>query len=112
MSMDSDPNQQGQTPGTGHASDDERWLDRPGSVDTLIKVLVAVSVASVLADFFYHKHGHWHFQEWIGFDAAYGFVACVGLVLAAKGLRVLLMRGESYYGDQDEATPQDGESHG
>ncbi len=33
----------------------------------------------------------------MGFDAIYGFVACVGLVIAAKGLRVLLMRDEDYY---------------
>ena len=47
----------------------------------------------------------WHFQEWFGFDAIYGFVACVGLVLAAKGLRVLLMRDEDYYGDLRTPTP-------
>ena len=76
---------------------DERWLDRPGSVDTIIRILIFLSAASVFADFFYHKHGHWGFQEWFGFDAAYGFVACVALVIAAKGLRVLLMRSEDYY---------------
>jgi hypothetical protein len=84
---------------------DDRWLDRPGNVDRLIMLLIAVSVATVGADFFYSKHGHWHFQEWIGFDAVYGFVACVGLVLAAKVLRILLMRDENYYGDGDEAPP-------
>ena len=78
-------------------TDDERWLDRPGSVDTVIRILVFLSVASVLADFTYEKHGHWGFQNWFGFDAAYGFVACVALVIAAKGLCVLLMRGEDYY---------------
>ena len=97
MSMEPDPNPQGQPSGAEQGGDDERWLDRPGSVDTLIKALVAVSLVSVLADFFYHKHGHWHFQEFFGFDAWYGFVACVGLVIAAKGLRVLLMRDEDYY---------------
>ena len=56
-----------------------------------------LSAATVFADLFYHKHGHWHFQEIMGFDAFYGFVACVGLVIAAKGLRVLLMRDEDYY---------------
>lgn len=76
---------------------DDRWLDRPGSVDRIIWLLVFLSAATVAADFFYHKHGHWGFQEWFGFDAAYGFVACVGLVLAAKVLRKLVMRSEDYY---------------
>lgn len=84
--------------GDGHGpSGDDRWLGRPGSVDKIVWALCGLSAATVLADLFYHKHGHWHFQELFGFDAAYGFVACVGLVLAAKGLRVLLMRSEDYY---------------
>lgn len=82
---------------TAGASEDERWLDRPGSVDRIIWMLILLSAASVAADFGYDKHGHWGFQEWFGFDAAYGFVACVGLVLAAKVLRKLVMRSEDYY---------------
>ena len=74
-------------PDVPEASSDERWLDRPGSVDRLIWLLIGLSAATVVADFFYHKHGHWGFQEWFGFDAGYGFVSCVGLVLAAKVLR-------------------------
>lgn len=77
--------------------DDERWLDRPGHVDLLVRLLVGVSALTVVADLFYHKHGEYGFQESIGFDAIYGFVSCVGLVLAAKGLRLLLMRREDYY---------------
>jgi hypothetical protein len=79
------------------ATDDSRWLDKPGSVDLLIKILIAACVLSVMADFFYHKHGEFHFQEFFGFDAIYGFVAYVGLVNLAKGVRVLLMRNENYY---------------
>jgi hypothetical protein len=78
-------------------SDDPRWLDKPGSVDLIVKILVAVCVLTVLADFFYDKHGEFHFQEFPGFDAAYGFIAYVGLVNLAKGVRVLLMRREDYY---------------
>ena len=77
--------------------DDPRWLDQPGSVNVLIWILVAACVASVLADFFYHKHGEWHFQEIPGFDAIFGFLAYVGLVNVAKGWRKLVMRGEDYY---------------
>lgn len=77
--------------------DDPRWLDREGSVGILIKILIAACAATVLADFFYHKHGEFHFQEYPGFDALFGFLAYVGLVNLAKGVRVLLMRSEDYY---------------
>ena len=79
------------------ASDDPRWLDKPGSVGLLIKILIAACTLTVAADFFYEKHGEFHFMEFTGFDAAFGFLAYVGLVTAAKGIRVLLMRDEDYY---------------
>ena len=36
-------------------------------------------------------------HERIAFDAAFGFLAYVGLITAAKGIRRLLMRDEDYY---------------
>ena len=79
------------------AANDDRWLDRPSSISLIIKLLVAACTLSVLADFFYHKHGDYHFQHWFAFDAVFGFLAYVGLVTAAKGVRRLLMRNEDYY---------------
>jgi len=87
----------GPNAGPNEESNEERWLDRPGSVDLIIKVLIASCVLTVLADFFYHKHGDYAFQEWFAFDALFGFLAYVGLVTAAKGVRRLLMRDEDYY---------------
>ena len=79
------------------AGEPEYWLDQPDNVNLLIKLLIAACVLVVLADFGYHKHGHFGFQEWFAFDAVFGFVAYVGLVNAAKGLRKLIMRKEDYY---------------
>ncbi len=79
------------------AATDERWLDRPSTVNLIIKLLVAACVLTVVADFFYEKHGDYHFQHWFAFDAAFGFLAYVGLVTTAKGIRRLLMRSEDYY---------------
>jgi hypothetical protein len=81
----------------GEMPDDEGWLDRPGRVDLLVKLLVGLAILTVLADLFYHKHGEYGFQEWIGFDAVYGFLSCVVLVLGARGLQWLLLRREDYY---------------
>jgi len=87
------------SPGAAHhvAPDDDYWLDRPSSINLIIKILVAACVVVVAADFFYHKHGDYSFQEWIAFDAAFGFLAYMGLVTSAKGVRKLLMRSEDYY---------------
>jgi hypothetical protein len=50
-----------------------------------------------LADAFYHKHSYFEAENFFGFYAIFGFVVCVALVLAAKGMRVFLMRSEDYY---------------
>ena len=95
MSEDMKPSEQ--TP----ADDRPGWFDEPANVNKIVWALVAMCTASVLADFFYHKHTHYGFQGYVGFDAFYGFVSCVLLVLAAKQLRKILMRDEDYY-DPDE----------
>jgi hypothetical protein len=84
-------------PSSGGGANDDWWLDRPSSIRLIIRVLMVACALSVVADFFYHKHGDYHFQEWFAFDAAFGFLAYVGLITAAKGVRRLLMRGEDYY---------------
>ena len=75
----------------------EYWLDQPENVNLLVKILIAACVVVVLADFGYHKHGHFGFQEWFAFDAVFGFVSYVGLVSVAKIFRKLVMRREDYY---------------
>ncbi len=76
-----------------------RWLDEPGNVTRIFYTLVAVLAGWTVADLFYDKHGHFGFENWFGFHALYGFVGSVFLVLAAKGLRRILMRDEEYYDD-------------
>ena len=47
-----------------------------------------------------HEAAHLPWEEWPGFYAMYGFVACVLLVLIAKYiLRPLVKRHENYYDD-------------
>ena len=75
----------------------ENWLDRPRSVDKIIRAVAIICLVVVAADFFYEKHGHYSWEEWPGFYALFGFVSCVLLVIAAKGLRKILMRDEDYY---------------
>ncbi|HSH41411.1 MAG TPA: hypothetical protein VK973_04725 [Arenicellales bacterium] len=76
------------------------WLDNPRNVDKLVYGLYTVCTLLFLADFAYHKHGHFGFEQWPGFYAWYGFISCVVLVYLAKNvLRPLVKRDEDYYDD-------------
>lgn len=81
------------------ASKDGRryWLDEPANVDRIVKAIYAVCALLFIIDFAVHKHGPFTIEYLYGFYGVYGFVACVGLVLAAKQLRRILMRSEDYY---------------
>lgn len=79
-------------------SDDKKyWLDDSKNVEKVIKALFVVCALLFVADAFYHKHSHFAAEDFFGFYAIFGFVVCVALVLAAKWLRVILMRSEDYY---------------
>lgn len=77
--------------------DRQYWLDRPESARKIYLGLWVIGAAWVIPDFFLHKHEDVDFAAMQGFYAIFGFVACVALVIAAKGLRRLLMRPEDYY---------------
>ena len=78
-------------------SEKKYWLDAPGNVNKIVYGLYATCALLVLIDGFYHRHVHFAVEQWFGFFGFFGFAACVGLVLAAKVLRVVLMREEDYY---------------
>ena len=76
----------------------------PPSVDPKIVtrivygLYIVCGLLLVVVDLFRDKeHVHFSFESWFGFYCIYGLVACVVLVLAAKALRVILMREEDYY---------------
>ena len=73
------------------------WLDRPENVRKIYVGLWVFGLAWVIPDFLIHKHEDVAFAAMLGFYAIFGFVACVALVLTAKGLRRILMRPEDYY---------------
>ena len=85
------------TPHGPPAGEAPRWLDDKANVRRVIVALCVVCAGLFVADALYVKHPHFAVEYWFGFYALYGFVMCVALVLAARGLRVLLMRSEDYY---------------
>ena len=89
-----------QHPSSPPPGEKRRWLDEPGNVTKVVWALVAVCALLFLSDLVYEKHPVFKVEYLFGFYAIYGFVGSVGLVLAAKWLRKILMRDEDYY-DRD-----------
>lgn len=83
----------------GRSGERKYWLDEPKNVD---KVFYATCLSCALvaaADLLTHRHLIFSVEALFAFYGIYGFLACVGLVLAAKELRKIIKRDEAYYGD-------------
>ena len=87
--------------------DQQYFFDDPRNVQRVLRVFYAFCVIVVLLDplgILLHalglaelRHAERSWEAFPGFYAAYGFIACVLLVLVAKRLRGVLMRDEDYY---------------
>jgi hypothetical protein len=73
------------------------WLDDPHNVDRIVWAVYAVCALLLGADFLIAPHGPFAIERVFGFYGFYGFLCCFGLVIAAKGLRILVARPEDYY---------------
>ena len=79
------------------------WFDKKENVRKVLYGLFGACAFFVLLDVVFRltgfdKHPYFKWEQWPGFYAVYGFVACVLLVLIAKHiLRPLVMRAENYY---------------
>lgn len=77
--------------------DTSHWLVRPDTIRKLWIGSAVVLVLTVVPDFFVEHHPHFGFDGIPGFSAAYGFLACVAMVVLAKGLGFVLKRKDTYY---------------
>jgi hypothetical protein len=76
----------------------QHFFDRPRNVKLVIWGLFTLCGLLVVVDLFVSVHGVFAWERATGFYAAYGFVACVLLVLVAKHvLRPFAKRDEDYY---------------
>lgn len=91
------------------------WFDRPSSRRLLWIILWTACAVSLLAEIplfsFHLRHAHFEeypFEGWFAFYAAFGFLCCVIMIVAAKGLGKWLKKNEDYYGDEtDNVLPDD-----
>ena len=79
-----------------HVSDDH-WLVRKSTIRALWIGSSIMLAILVLLDLAVEHHPHFGIDGTFGFGAWYGFVACVALVLFAKGLGLILKRPDTYY---------------
>ncbi|MGZ8253659.1 MAG: hypothetical protein ACXWVT_02320 [Burkholderiaceae bacterium] len=82
--------------------DRPHWLDEPRNVKRLWRGFVVVLVLAVLAETVVTFHPHFAVESLFGFNAWFGFLACVAMIVVAKALGVLLKRPDTYYGGRDE----------
>lgn len=78
-------------------TDNQGWADKPENRSLVRRVLYIACALLVIADFLVHRHVTTSAESIPAFYVLYGFVALVGVVMAAKGLRVLVKRDEDYY---------------
>ena len=73
------------------------FLDKPENIKKLWILLYVVCGLTVLMELFAHRHPHFGFDGFFGFNAVLGFVACAALIIIAKGIGYILKKGEDYY---------------
>ena len=77
----------------------DHWLARPATIRLLWRVFIAVLALTVAAEFLVAHHPHFKVEALPGFGAWYGFLACAGMIVFAKGLALFLKRPDTYYQD-------------
>ena len=79
----------------------EHWLDDQRNVKKLWRGFLVVLALTVIAGFFVDLHPHFEIESWFAFNAAYGFITCLLMIVGAKALGLFLKKPDSYYA-QDE----------
>lgn len=85
------------------------WVEAPRTPFLLLAIVVAISVALIVADLAINRHDYFDFANATGFYAFWGFAAFAIAVLSGWPLGKLLRRDEDYYGEAD-TKPNDVES--
>ena len=78
----------------------QHWLVRPGMIRLLWRVFAGILLLTVIAGIFIDRHGYFGLDGTLSFNAWFGFISCIGMVVIAKLLGYLLHRRDDYY-DRD-----------
>ncbi|MFH1914827.1 MAG: hypothetical protein ABIK45_11190 [Pseudomonadota bacterium] len=75
------------------------FFDRPKTRRMLWTLLWAACGLTLVAQFFASPEPHFGFDNFLGFNALFGFACVVALVLVGRGLGFILKRDTDYYDD-------------
>lgn len=80
----------------------KHWLDEPRNVRLLRRLALGGLVLVVAAEVVVQFQPHFRVEGLFGFHAGFGFLACIGMIGAAKALALVLKRPDTYYGEPDD----------
>jgi hypothetical protein len=87
-----------ESPAGGLEPPEQGWFDKPKNINRLIRLLIGVCLALVLADLFYtNNHPHFEWETVFGLQAWIGFIAFIVIVFLGRLLRLIVRRPENYY---------------
>jgi sterol desaturase/sphingolipid hydroxylase (fatty acid hydroxylase superfamily) len=84
---------------TQEDSSSRHWLVRPQTIGRLWIGASVLLVMLVLLQFVLPIKGHFGVDGWFGFAPAFGFFACVLMVVVARALGAMLKQPEKFYDD-------------
>ena len=73
------------------------YFDKPENIKKLWIMLYIVCALTLIPDFFTHRHAYFGFDDFFGFYALLGLVACAALILFSKLVGLILKVKENYY---------------
>ena len=62
---------------------------------------IIILIISLILEFFMHPHAYFEIDGWRFFNAWYGFLSCIGIIIVSKSLS-FLKRAEDYYEEDQE----------
>jgi hypothetical protein len=77
----------------------KHWLYRKSSIRWLWLAGAVILLATIVAEIFIPRKGHFPVESGFSFNAWYGFLTCVIMVVAAKLVGIWLKRRDDYYDD-------------
>ena len=81
---------------------DQGYFDQPSTQKKLWLFLWGFCALTVLLELCIHREPHFPQENFFGFYALLGFLACSGCILLAKGLALFLKARTDYYDDDDD----------
>ncbi len=75
----------------------KHWLVRPKTIKILWVIFAVILATTLAAGALISIKGYFEADGYFGFFAAYGFGACVVMVVVAEALGIFLKRPDSYY---------------